>query len=158
MKRIFSSILFAALLASCGTQTPSENVEGYGTMKRGSKDVIDQQHGKEMSYGAISGASDVNANGVAFLSSFEDGMSRIRVNVNIAVAEKGQQYEVSLRNNDTGKTMDIGTLDSLLGDVRHAMSAEIKSSLEGYTTILVHRTGKGVSPKIVAEGTLKKTK
>ncbi len=152
MKRILSSLLLAVALASCGANTDGA--------KRPVKDVIDQQHGKETSmfYGAISGASDVNANGVAFLSSFEDGVSRIRVNVNIAVAEKGQSYTVSLRNNTTGKSIELGALDNPLGDARHGMTAETKASLDGYTSILVHRTGKGTAPKIVAEGTLKKAK
>jgi hypothetical protein len=155
MKRSLTFLLSATIILSgCSlfsTSTPPS--------KKPAKEVVDPVHGKETSmfYGALSGANDVNANGVAFLSSFADGSSRIRVNLNIALAEKGEKYDVSLRNKTTGKSIDVGTLSSILGDVRHAVTLEIKTSTDGYTDVLIHRTGK-TSPKIVAEGTLKSAK
>ncbi|MEQ1849052.1 MAG: hypothetical protein ABL890_00480 [Candidatus Peribacteraceae bacterium] len=122
-------LVLSLLISACGEPAP---------VSSGREKVVDPEHGKEVvfMYGAVEGVSGTNANGVAFLSVFADGVSRATANVNIALPEEGNRYFVTL-SDQSNMTVDCGYLKSVLGDVRHAVQCDIPQDLREYTSINV---------------------
>lgn len=146
------------LLSACGstsvdidTSAP-DKARKYNEIIQKDKDLVDPVHGVQTKvvYGAISGVSPTRANGIAFLRSFSDGMSTITVNVNILKAPEGERYSVVLKNIRTGGRIDVGSLESILGDTRHSIELTTKESIEGFSNVSVY-----LDKKIQAEGMLK---
>ena len=160
MKKFAPFLIAAAvLLSACGSKpTVDTNVPDkarkYNEIIQKAGDVTDPVHGTQTAvfYGAISGAAPVKANGIAFVRSFADGASVVTVNVNILKATSGH-YSVVLKNGKTGAKIDIGSLESILGDTRHSVETTTKEDVKGFSTVLVY-----LGKTLQAEGTLKEDK
>ncbi len=159
------ALLFISLasLAACGSTTVKVDdgkvleVQKYNTVIQGSKDPV---HGTQVGfkYGAIDGVGQTHANGVAYFPTFDDGNSVLTVNVNILLAPKGSHYLAMLTDGTSKGLMEVGTLQSIVGDVRHSVKLETKADVTNFNTVLVYLvkdSGSG-NETLVAKGTLKK--
>lgn len=122
----------------------------------------DPQHG-ELTYlgvGPMSGAEAVLANGTAVVWTFQDGMSRVSIQLNIAEAPKGKVYLGWLADG-SGKAFEkLGTLQNEGGDVRHSLKLEAKKDFQRYTSVIVtleSSVGVQTPGRTVANGILKPT-
>ena len=150
-------VLSAVLFSACGSQPKKPDdkatqIKEYTSTIRTSKDAEDPVHGKETAflYGAVTGVGGSNANGVAFLHTYEDGFTVITVNLNILLAPSGEHYEAYLSDGVEENPVDLGLLRSIIGDVRHNLQYEEKNDLGDRRLILIK-----LGSKTIAEGALK---
>ncbi len=140
------AVVCAVVLAACGrqplvtkqTNTATDKVREYSTVKA-DKNPTDPVHGKEVGfwYGAIAGVEGVNANGVGFIHSFEDGAFSVTVNLNIKEAP-AKSFHVAWVTDEVGaKTVLVGVVSSIVGDVRHSASLTTKDDLQGLTKVII---------------------
>ena len=152
------------LLSACGGSDEVEIVEDkvlevqkYNTVYQGSGDP---EHGKQKTfkYGSIDGVGESKANGVAYFPTFEDGVSVLTVNVNILIAPEGSHYQVMLSDGSPTGLIEVGTLSSIIGDVRHSVKLVTEEDIENYNSILIYlMPDEGTGGQgLVAQGTLKK--
>lgn len=173
VKKLSSIILAAALILSFTACKKTEQAvdidsETIGTqtlqqpMRQG--ELRDPVHGKELSfgYGAITGTKGINANGVSFRYSYEDGTSVIQLTMNIEQAPRGKFYFGWLSQADASKPwVKVGSFISPFNDVRHSATAKVKQHLSAYTKIVitVEDSETPETPgKTVATGDLKELK
>ncbi len=108
----------------------------------------------------MSGAEAVLANGTAVVWAFQDGMSRVSIQLNIAEAPKGKVYLGWLAD-ASGKAFEkLGTLQNEGGDVRHSLKLEAKKDFQRYTSVIVtleSSAGVQTPGRTVANGILKPT-
>jgi hypothetical protein len=146
MRTALLILTLSVLVSACGAPAPVHNDR---------ENVVDPEHGKEVVflYGAVEGVTGTNANGVAFLRVFEDGVSRATVNVNIAPPETGKRYSVNL-SDSANLLVECGELRSVFGDVRHAVECDIEQDLREYTSINI-LLDSGDTRALVAHATVK---
>lgn len=143
--RLITFLLVCSLgLAACS----DSKIDDYGTVSGNKPHPV---HGEEvlMRYGALAGAGDTNANGVGFARKYKDGAWVVTVNLNIALAPSGKNYTAYLTDSG-GHRYKIGTLQSLVGDVRHSASAEMMQDLDDADMVEIL-----LGDIVVAKGTLR---
>lgn len=157
MKNLTVFLVLSFTLAACAGGSPdgastSESARGY-KMVSGNK--ADPEYGEEVTflYGAMSGATGMNANGVAFLRVYQNGVTRVTVNLNIALAESGERYVVELSRPDN-VLVECAALTSVVGDERHSAECEVARDLSEYTSVNVLKV-RGSTKILVAHGTVK---
>ncbi|MSR67535.1 hypothetical protein EXS65_01770 [Candidatus Peribacteria bacterium] len=161
MKKLSLFLLTAALLVSaCGksdTVDPAavDKAKKYNQVIQKGDDPVDPVHGAQtfFSYGAVSGVAPAKANGIGYLRRFKDGSSVVTVNVNILKAPEKTNYSVMLRNTSTNVTMEVGILESILGDTRHSVELTTQTDVKGYNAVSIY-----LGKVLVAQGTLKEVK
>lgn len=150
-------LLSACTSASSDTDDgePLDSIEISQPMRTGGE-LIDPVHGKEISlwYGAVAGVNGVNANGVAFIHLFQDGVATVTANVNILPAPQGTSFEVRLTDAASARTVVIGPLESIVGDARHIVKGDTRENVASLLRFLVVRK-QGSTETVVAEGDLK---
>ncbi len=153
-------LVLVVSLAACKDKSDPEGdileVKEYSTVMKTGKVLIDPVHGKEVAfwYGAI---GSEKSNGVGYIHTFEDGASIVTANLNILLAEKGTHYQAFLVSDDGKKEVDIGQLNSIIGDARHSIRFETQNDISGMTKLEVrHMKGLLGGSEVVGSGTLKK--
>jgi len=124
-------------------------------MKSGAE-FSDPVHGKGVSfyYGAVSGAGETNANGIAYIHLFEDGASAVTINLNIELPPSGTKYVAYVQDSTGSSSVKVGEMKSIVGDVRHSVKLETSENVAKNLSVKVLREGRGESV-LVAEGTMK---
>lgn len=158
-------VVTAVLFAACSSSTKpvvdkSNEVKEYNSVRTLKKDAVDDVHGKEIrfSYGAIAGVGGTKTNGVAYVRTYEDGVSLVTANLNIAKAAEKKQYFAWLGNEAAPRSISIGVLQSIVGDTRHSTKLETSSDVSAYDSIFVYVGGTSDDPQsgnLIAKGTLK---
>lgn len=150
MKSKIALVLSVVACLSLTACKESPNLNNYGKVTNVGS--VDKVHGTQtkFSYGAFEGVGGVNANGVGYIRTYEDGVSIVTLNVNIAPAEKGKSFEVTLLMSEGSKKVELGELRSIVGDVRHTLTFETKQSLQGFDQVDVM-----LDETVVARGSLK---
>ncbi len=153
-------VVVAVLFSACGKKdavdpAAMDKAKKYNQVIQKGNDPADPIHGAQttFSYGAISGVAPAKANGIGYLRTFADGSSIVTVNVNILKAPEKTSYTVMLKNTATNVMMEVGILESILGDTRHSVELSTKSDVRGYNTVNVY-----LGKVLVAEGTLKEVR
>ncbi len=162
----FASLFLVSLLvlSACGSKEKEVEivedkvleVQKYNTVYQGS---VDPEHGKQVAfmYGSVDGVGESKANGVAYFPTFEDGTSVLTVNVNILPAPEGSHYLVMLSDGSPKGLIEVGKLESIVGDVRHSAKLVTDDDVKSFTSILIYllpNEGQG-SQGLVAQGTMK---
>lgn len=138
-----------------------DNVEVHTQAMPSGGAIMDQQHGKEVWFaiGAMTGADDINANGVTQAHMFADGSYLHTVSLNIArIEEDGYFYEGWLVNPDTLDLISTGHMTSIMGDARHSLRFTAEEDFSGYTDVVITKEpddGDPAPAQHVAEGKLK---
>lgn len=156
----FITLLFLSVAVSaCGKQPDPDGeileVKEYTTVMKNGKVLVDPVHGKEVKfwYGAV---GSEKSNGVAYIHVFEDGTSVVTANVNILIADEGTHYQVYLKSADGKKQIDVGELQSIIGDARHSVRFETTEDLSSMLNMEVrHEKGLLAGSEVVGTGTLK---
>ncbi len=165
---VLAVTLPSLLLCACGKDSNVQVGSGSGQqvvvktyMPVG--EVKDPVHGKEvwLSYGALAGVGKEKANGIATMHVFEDSNSNIGIQLNIALEKEGTFYEawVAKPNSAPSSWISVGHVGSVLGDVRHAVSAKKEQDVRDYSEVkitLENDDGNTAPSTVVAEGVLKK--
>ena len=166
MKKLSLLIVAFALVAACTPSTPivpgktdKQKVQDYNTVKGSAKDPT---HGDSVGfwYGAIAGVSGQKANGVAYMNTFADGVSRITVNLNIAERADGKHLVAYVQGSDSSSAVKVGELQSIIGDARHSVTLETKEDIKKLLTVNVYLTESIDAEEgiFVATGTMKASK
>lgn len=158
LRSSMSIALLAITLAACGVseatirERDAAKIRQYNNVTQKEKDLVDPVHGKlvKMLYGALSGTDLVNANGVAFVKTYENGASSVTVNLNILPPGNDERLVVRLRDGTNSLPIEVGELVSIVGDARHSVSLESKADLSSHTSVEVYQ-----GSVLVAFGTLK---
>jgi len=162
MRITLSFLLLAVLLTACSYTKPVASTDDSDVLATesykvttGTKDLVDPVHGKRIGfwYGSVGGVQGERANGIAYLHVFADDASIASANVNIVLAESGEEYVVVLVD-ESGEEVELGVLTSLVGDVRHTVRLESANNLSTFLTLRVYRVS-GAKKVQVAESTLK---
>lgn len=160
------------LLVACGNAAPKQAVT-LGEDKKSVQvvtympvgDVSNPVHGKvvSMTYGPFNPTGKTRANGVATVHVFEDGQSNVGLQLNIEQPEDGSYYQawaVQTASSPKSSWISLGSVQSVVGDVRHALKSEQKLSLQNYGLVRVTREPDDGIPApsgdVVAEAVLKK--
>ncbi len=158
--------LAALLLVACA-QPAAPVVETQPSSSARSAGVsaslpADPQHGTitYLGIGPLQGIKDVVANGTAVVWAFEDGTSRVSLQLNVAEAAQGLVYIGWLADASKSRYEKLGTLQNTSGDVRHSLKLEAQKDLERYSSVIVTvESSAGVSTpgQTIANGILKPT-
>lgn len=150
-------MVLSLALSSCGASPTkvsdkATQIQEYTSTIRDGKEVIDPEHGKELGfmYGAVSGVNKINANGVAYIRAYEDGFYSATMNLNILLAPAGKKYVGYLSDEKKTKTIELGELRSIVGDVRHSLRFESEQNLSAFNVFFVM-----LDDQVIAEGTVK---
>lgn len=161
-------IAFAALLlTACSAPSGAPVIDTQASSQIGAMGVsaslpADPEHG-ELTYlgvGPMEGAGEALANGTAVVWAFEDGVSRVSIQLNIAEAPQGKVYIGWLADAARGGYEKLGTLRNDRADVRHSLKLEAQKDFKRYTSVLVTlESSAGVTApgRTVANGILKPT-
>lgn len=164
-KFLLVAVSSLVVLAACTQSKPLEpspevvkELKEYGSIKK-IGDTVDPVHGAEtgFAYGAMKGAGETRANGVAVLHTFADGWSSGKVNLNILQIPEGQHFVV-WAGDGLGPWTMLGEMKSIVGDTRHSLAFETTDNAILLTTVIVTiETASAPSePGLrVAEGSLK---
>lgn len=164
MKRLL--LLSAFLLVGCSPKqaTPVVEMTSSSSARTGAAASLpaDPQHGAVayLGIGPLEGAEGVVANGSAAAWAFEDGTSRVSIQLNIAEAPKGRVYLGWLADAGGRSYEKLGTLRNTAGDVRHSLTLEAQKDFKRYTKVIVtleSSAGVSVPGRTVANGILKPT-
>jgi len=122
----------------------------------------DPQHGavSYLGIGPLEGIKDVMANGTAVVWAFEDGTSRVSIQLNIAESAQEYVYVGWLADESERSYERLGTLQNRSGDVRHSLVLEAQKDFKRYTAVVVTvESSAGVTTpgQTVAKGILKPT-
>lgn len=128
--------------------------------------VRDPVHGKEvfLSYGPIKGVEKVPANGVATVHVFEDHTSNVGIQLNINLPDEGHFFEAWALKTGAAPAawISLGHMNSVVGDVRHALKSEQAIDLSEYTIVRITKESDDGNPspsnEVVAEALLKQAK
>lgn len=162
----FALLIVLLLFSSCSrkqevTIAPQKTETQVLQVAMPGKDVFVQGHGQEigLGVGAMSGIAGTPANGVAILHIFEDGFVSVTVNVNIAIPDEGTFYEAWITPPQGESPLSLGHLQNRFGDVRHSVTYENATDLDGATDVTVTLEQDDGDPSmgkdVVAKGTLK---
>jgi hypothetical protein len=137
MRLLFAPLCTVLLLSACVSQGDSVQRTEF-TVPEGEHRFEDARHGKELWFaiGAISGAPEVSANGVAQAHYFENGIYRLLVQLNIEQAPQGYRYDAWLVP-ASGNAVLAGRFTSTFGDVRHSLSFETENDLRSAQEVQV---------------------
>jgi hypothetical protein len=156
-KALLTTLAFSIVLSACSQpeKDKGKEVKDYTSIIKTGKEVTDPVHGKETGffYGAI---GSEKSNGVAYIRTYEDGVSVVTANLNVHLAEQGTHYEAYLLSADEKKKIDLGELTSIIGDARHSVRFETKENIQDMLTLEV-RLEKGLlkGSEVIATGVLK---
>lgn len=145
LRRIGSLLLFLSLTA-CASTSPVPVSTDH------------PKYGRETWLATASIASKVESlpsNGAVIAHEFSSGDSVVTAKINIPAAPAGQEYVVRLES-DAAEPLVVGTLVNPLGDVRHLLAYEAKTTLSSYTHARVYRVParQKTGGTLVAEGEL----
>lgn len=146
MKKSFPiALALVMFLSSCGgnatiTVDPDAviDIQTYNKVaKKG--DAPDPKHGVENSfaYGALSGVNGNTANGVAYMTTYADGVSVVTANLNTPMAPSGKKYLVWTADADGGTAELRGSLTSIVGDTRHSLRFETTDAASTLMTVVI---------------------